>query len=75
VSSLAWTPISPLETANWLNWTITSLWAEILRPRFTDDVKLAIARQLLTTKLPWFIASVRSGGWVGFSTKRFVDLR
>eukprot|EP00740_Mantoniella_antarctica_P002132 CAMPEP_0181355426 /NCGR_PEP_ID=MMETSP1106-20121128/3892_1 /TAXON_ID=81844 /ORGANISM="Mantoniella antarctica, Strain SL-175" /LENGTH=1101 /DNA_ID=CAMNT_0023468163 /DNA_START=126 /DNA_END=3432 /DNA_ORIENTATION=- len=57
VSSLAWTPISPLETANWLNWTITSLWAEILRPRFTDDVKLAIARQLLTTKLPWFIAS------------------
>ena len=56
-SSLSWTPISPVETANWINWTTTSLWTEILAPKITDDVKLTVMRQLRITKLPWFIAS------------------
>ena len=56
-SALAWTPISPVETANWMNWTASSLWIEILRPKLTEDLKHQVARQLKVTKLPWFIAS------------------
>ena len=32
-SALRWTPISPVETAGWINWTTTSMWEETLGPQ------------------------------------------
>ena len=55
-SALQWTPISPVETANWINWTTVSMWMDTLAPKLTDVVKLTIMRELRAAKLPWFIA-------------------
>ena len=54
-SALQWTP-SPVETANWINWTTVSMWMDTLAPKLTDVVKLTIMRELRSAKLPWFIA-------------------
>lgn len=55
-SALQWTPVSPVETANWINWTTVSMWMDTLAPKLTDVVKLTIMRELRSAKLPWFIA-------------------
>ena len=52
-------PVSPVETANWINWTTVSMWMDTLAPKLTDVVKLTIMRELRSAKLPWFIAALR----------------
>lgn len=55
-SALRWTPISPVETAGWINWTTTSMWEETLGPKLTEVIQLSVTRALRTAKFPWFIA-------------------
>jgi hypothetical protein len=56
-SALQWTPISPTETAIYVNWTVASLWEETIAPKITNKIRSLITNKIHGVKLPWFIAS------------------